>query len=217
MVAIIDYMIKTYKIGDKYNLLTIQKSIRTSVGKGNRKISSVVCKCDCGGETTTTITKLRKGHTTSCGCAFIKAITKHQKTHTRAYTCWGGMKNRCLNSNDTRYKDYGGRGIKVCDSWLKFENFWRDMGDSPNGKSLDRIDVNGNYCKENCRWATPKQQQNNMRNNIVLPFNGITKTLSQWAEKSKLKHSTLNARLRRGWTLERALTTKKQKYKRKEV
>jgi hypothetical protein len=118
------------------------------------------------------------------------------------------MLGRCFYPACDRYKNYGGRGITVCPEWLSFENFYRDMGDRPSPKhSLDRIDVNGHYCKENCRWATPKEQQNNRSNNRVVEFNGEVRTLAGWAEYIGINYHTLCSRIYAGWSEEAALTT----------
>lgn len=126
------------------------------------------------------------------------------------------MKGRCNNKNDDRYTDYGGRGIKYDPKWEKFDGFWEDMEEGyADNLSLDRIDVNGDYTKENCRWATSKQQSRNMRNNVCLTFNGKTQTLPEWAEELGIKGSTLACRYKRGWSDERILTQKKGNYAQK--
>lgn len=118
------------------------------------------------------------------------------------------MKYRCDNKKD---KDYGGRGITYDPRWEKFENFLQDMGERPEGKTLDRINVNGNYCKENCRWATMKQQQRNKRCNIIYEFNGNKLTLSEWSEITGIGRTTLDMRIRTyGWPVEKALSTSVQ-------
>jgi hypothetical protein len=116
------------------------------------------------------------------------------------------MIKRCTNPNFKRYQDYGGRGIKVCDRWMDFANFYADMGDAPPGMSIDRIDNDGDYTPENCRWATTKQQCNNKRNNRILTLNGVSLTATQWCERIGLSQQTLASRLRAGWPVERALT-----------
>lgn len=120
---------------------------------------------------------------------------------TRTYNLWQAMLAR------TRYgrKDYAGRGITVCDSWLKFENFYADMGEAPTGMSLDRIDNNGNYEPSNCRWATHTQQMNNRRNNVFIEWDGKKQTVRQWERDLGMKPTTLRSRLRNGWSLEKAM------------
>lgn len=120
----------------------------------------------------------------------------HRMRKTTFYTAWANMKQRCLNSNNIDFINYGGRGIVFCDEWAKFENFKEDMYDSwQSGLTLDRIDVNGNYCKENCRWVTRKRQNNNTRANRYLTYEGVTRTLSEWASFVGIKRSTLSMRL----------------------
>ena len=124
------------------------------------------------------------------------------------YKRWESIIRRCYNQNCKGYKFYGERGIKVCDRWLNnFENFHEDMGDCPIGMSLDRIDNNGNYCKENCRWATKKQQAQNRRSSRMITYKNETKCLKEWAEKFNIIRSTLDVRLNHGWDIEKALLT----------
>ena len=116
--------------------------------------------------------------------------------------------NRCYNPNNPAYSRYGGRGIKVCERWRKIENFIADMGQKPEGKSIDRIDNNGNYSPENCRWATHKEQMNNKRNNRILIHNGLSLTMAQWAEKLNTSSPVLCRRLNNyKWTIKKALST----------
>lgn len=144
-----------------------------------------------------------------------RARATHGASRTKIYNIWLKMISRCTKALDPAYDRYGGRGIRVCDRWMSFENFFADMGDCPAGKSLDRIDVNGDYRKENCRWASHKEQNQNRRDNRMITFNGETLVLQEWARRLGITHSTLQERLSK-WTLERALTepahnTRKQK------
>lgn len=133
---------------------------------------------------------------------------KHKMVGTRIYKSWSMMKNRCSNKNNPYYKNYGGRGIKVCDEWLNFINFYADMGERPKGKSLDRIDNNKGYCKSNCKWATREEQMNNMRRNHLITYNGRTQNVSQWAKEFNIKNSVVFGRLKIGWSIEKALMFK---------
>jgi hypothetical protein len=129
-------------------------------------------------------------------------------SHTHVYAVWQAMLQRCENPNAQVWENYGARGISVCAEWHKFERFFADMGDRPKGYSLERVDNDGNYCKENCEWVKVKRQANNTRRNRILEFNGEKRTLAGWAEWAGLTWYTLRARLDvYGWSLERALTT----------
>lgn len=170
------------------------------------------CKCDCGTIKNIDGLNLRQGTTLSCGCLHKEIHADQLRTHgmadTPPHNSWNGMLQRCENPNDPRYRDYGGRGVAVCSEWHDFQGFWNDMADSySEGLTIDRIDVNGNYCKENCKWSTQKEQANNRRNNHLLSFDGTTQTISQWADALGIKYDTLFTRIKRGWSAERALTT----------
>lgn len=127
-------------------------------------------------------------------------------TNSREYHSWSAMKQRCNNPKDKRFANYGGRGITYCKEWDNFENFIKDMGKRPDSYSLDRIDNNGNYCKENCRWSNIKTQMNNTSRNTIFFINNIGKTLSQWISNFGLKSSTVRQRFYvYGWSLEKSL------------
>lgn len=132
----------------------------------------------------------------------------HGKRYTNTYTKWANMKSRCQNKNDPRYKWYGGRGISICDEWQLFSGFYSDMGDPPTAKhSLDRIDNNKGYYKDNCRWTTHKEQCRNRSSNSLITYNGQTKSKTEWAEDYGLTYHQLKNRLSSGWAIEKALTT----------
>lgn len=135
--------------------------------RDNNRCIIYKCKCDCGNYTEVPIYRLRTGHTRSCGCLVKTNGLKHGHSpngkKSTSYISWYSMKQRCLNPNNRYYKYYGGRGITICERWMKFENFLEDMGERPKELSLDRIDNDGNYEPSNCKWSTRKEQQNNRR------------------------------------------------------
>ena len=125
------------------------------------------------------------------------------------YNSWQLMKTRCFCKKDEHYKNYGGRGITVCERWLGengFKNFYEDMGDRPVNRTLDRIDNNRGYYKGNCRWATKKEQGNNKRTNVLLSFGGTVLNITQWAEKLKMSRGVIYSRLNLGWSVEKTLS-----------
>lgn len=152
---------------------------------------------------------IKKGEGKYCSrnCHNLSQVT-HGKTKTRMYGIWSSMKQRCYNPNATSFSDYGGRGIKVCDRWQSFEPFYVDIGERPQGHTLDRIDNTKDYSPENCRWATFIEQNNNTRGNNNITFNGTIMTLKQWTEKFGLKYKVVSLRINQlKWSIEKALTT----------
>lgn len=171
------------------------------------------CRCDCGAELTVHAYGLKSGATQSCGCLQKEEIQKqgwknkrHGLTESKTYLSWISMRKRCEYKKGNRWKLYGGRGVKVCRRWLKFENFLEDMGERPAGLTLERKDNNGDYCQKNCMWASQKEQQNNRRNNRRLEVGGVTLTLAQWSAKTGISGSVITSRISRGWTIEQAVT-----------
>lgn len=169
-----------------------------------------VCECDCGNTCVVVSTSLRTGNTKSCGCLRRKITSERFRTHGQSktgdtYGIWLGIMARCYNKNRKAYKDYGGRGIKVCDRWHDFSNFYSDMGDRPSGYTLDRIRNNEDYGPTNCRWTSYDEQANNRRNTISLTVCGVTRTLSRWAKIMNVKYTTLWYRVSHGWEPEKAL------------
>lgn len=150
---------------------------------------------------------LKSGNTMSCGCYKSEQAASHGMSDSSEYKIWDAMLQRCGNPKTQKYTAYGGRGITVCAEWSSFEQFYKDMGPRPSkDHSIDRIDNNGNYCKENCRWATRKEQQNNKRSNRMLTCKGETHTLTQWAAELGISLDGLRWRLKQGWSDEDAVT-----------
>lgn len=172
------------------------------------------CQCSCSTVKNFYGYALEKGKSRNCGCKFNKT---HGESKTPLYNVWAEMKQRCYNPKDTYYQYYGGRGITVCQAWLNdyvefrnwsYANGYKDerLSSGRNKYTIDRINVNGNYEPSNCRWVEWETQNNNMRNNHFLTYNGETLTLAQWAKKVGLKSRCIKGRLSRGWSVERALT-----------
>lgn len=186
-------------------------------------IRMLVCACDCGNEITTSNKHLVSGSPSSCGCQRKRLIGSGQRTHgkfgTSVYSIYHSMLARCLNPKHIGFKHYGGRGITVCDRWQNsFENFYEDMGDRPTSKhSIDRIDVDGDYCPENCRWATHTRQCNNKRNNVRTLYNGELLTYAELSVICGLPRQTIRDRLLLGWSVEDAMYKPVQPCKRKKI
>lgn len=197
--------------GHVFGRLTVQ-SFAGYFGTTKAKWS---CDCSCGERGVVVFGyNLKNGNTESCGCVRVERSkernTTHGMTETRIYAIWCDMIGRCYNENKDDFDRYGGRGIRVCDRWRGddgFVNFLSDMGDRPSQNlSIDREDVNGDYCPDNCRWATQKQQQRNRRDNRIITFRGVTACLAEHCERENLPYSRTLARLDHGWSTERAFT-----------
>lgn len=190
---------------EKYGKLTILKEDHEKKYKNGTVIKFVLCKCDCGKKKIINLNNLQRGLVKSCGC-IVK--TKNGLSNSRIGRIYHGMIQRCYNNKDLNYKNYGGRGIVLCKEWLNnFMNFyvWAKENGYKENLTIDRIDSNGNYCPENCRWVDMKTQQNNRRNNRLLTFEGKTKTITQWAKEYKMSYRNLFYRLKNGYSLEKAL------------
>lgn len=192
--------------GIKYGKLTALH--QTEKGR----YAKYMCRCDCGVEKVIHKSALVGGLTNSCGCWASEQLADRNTTHgmskTAEYVIWAAIKRRCYLVTTKEYARYGARGIRVSDEWLNsFEAFFRDMGKRPEGLSIERIDNDGNYCKENCRWATPTEQANNRRSSRLINFNGTIKTLMQWSKETGFKQFTISQRIDKlGWSIEDALT-----------
>jgi hypothetical protein len=209
--------------------LTNQKFGRLLVikyyGKSKDGHSIWTCKCDCGNIINVTSNSLKTKNTKSCGCLHKEIARKrkgskcnfykHGKANTRLFNIFHGIKERCLNNSDRNYKLYGKKGIKICNEWLDKENGfinfynWAINNGYSDNLTIDRIDVNGDYCPENCRWVDMKVQANNRTNNHLVTYNGKTHTISEWSKITTIKSDTLVKRLNiYKWSIEKTLTKK---------
>lgn len=205
----------TNLVGQKFGKLTVLRLSET-YEKGT---ALWVCQCECGNTTVVFASNLTRKHTTSCGChkkANYKTMNLthgatagkmgEKNSYPSSYKIWCSMKQRCYDKNLPQYKYYGERGIAVCERWHSYANFVADMGEPPIGKSLDRIDNNGGYSPENCRWTDMKTQQRNKRNAHLITYQGETKSLAEWAEHIGVPRGNLHNRIFRGWSIHRAFT-----------
>jgi hypothetical protein len=189
--------------GEKYGRLTVIRRISTT-GYGQPKW---LCRCACGREAEVFGNALRAGRTHSCGCLQRETATSHGGTGTSEFNVWQMMWQRCTNAKQNSYPRYGGRGIRVCDRWLSFDNFRSDMGPKPTPiHKLERVNNDGDYEPANCRWATPLEQGRNKANNRILEYRGGRRTLMEWCRLLGLKKSTAINRLARGADVATALT-----------
>jgi hypothetical protein len=199
-------------VGERFTRLTyLEAEDHSPSGK-----SVGLFRCDCGIEKSIIIASIRSGLTLSCGCynseKTVLMYTKHGDAagkKTAEYSVWEGLRKRCRNENDSHFHMYGGRGIEVCSRWDDFANFLSDMGRRPSGAhSIERIDTNGNYEPENCRWATTVEQANNTRRNVYVTINGQHMSLADACGGSKTSfYQTVYSRhVRLGWPIERALS-----------
>lgn len=170
-----------------------------------------LCKCECGNYKEVLSASLRTGKTRSCGCYNdeIRQLTNTIHGHSSrfykspSYQCWDAIIQRCTNKKHKQYKDYGGRGIVACDRWLDFKLFLQDMGEKPSSSySIERIDNNLGYYKENCKWATREQQSRNKRNNVWITYNSEKLIITDWANRLKTQPSIIRRSINRGKTFD---------------
>lgn len=197
--------------GNRYGRLTVIKRVPNTLPRTTRWL----CKCDCGKLHEVNKNMLVNGHTQSCGCLarelFMhnKLRETHNESRTRLYRVWQSMKQRCYDKSTNAYEYYGGRGITVCDDWLRYENFseWAHKSGYAENLTIDRIDNNKGYGPDNCRWATIKEQNRNKRTSHIIEFNGAKECLAYWSEKLNIPMSTMVNRINRGCTPEQVLET----------
>lgn len=200
--------------GKRFGRLTVIKQLDGHRQPNGAMVTQWLCKCDCGNEIVVSSGNIRSGHTISCGCYREEKRKTNSKTHgmahTRIYNIWTTMKQRCYCKNKDHYNCYGGRGITVCKEWKDdFKAFydWAVSNGYKDTLTIDRIDVNGNYCPENCRWITQKEQANNTRATRFITHNGITKSISEWCEELGINKNTLHSRIDLyGWSIEDAFS-----------
>lgn len=185
-------------------LVVIERADNTNAGKPRW-----LCLCDCGKNAVVSGSDLKAGKVLSCGCKKKEQLTTRNFVHgmegSKLYHVWKGMKQRCSNPNHKGFAQYGGKGISVCNEWLAdFETFynWSMKNGYQDGLSIDRIDNDKGYSPDNCRWATPREQNNNKRSNKLITIDGKTKTAAQWGLERGIRRSTYDRRLRSGWTPE---------------
>jgi len=208
--------------GERYGFLVIEGEMPARRVSGSTK-RYVRCRCDCGRDVEVRLSHLRSGHTISCGCfrpeGRIYSLLYHGLKDSPEYGIWKGMKKRCYKERSRGYRNYGGRGIRVCDRWLhSFKAFYEDMGPRPTpGHQIDRIDGNGDYEPGNCRWSTRREQNRNRVDNCFYDFDGKTLCLKDWADLYGMRKGTLHDRLARGMSFEEALTSPVRKWVRQDV
>lgn len=189
-------------IGRRFGLLTV---VSIEPDRNGKKGTYWICRCDCGIIKSVRNDALR--HRKSCGRH--SKNRKHGKTYSAAWYSWQNMIRRCREPKNPAYKNYGGRGIKVCNQWMKFENFYADMGDPPDGMTIERLDVDGDYEPNNCRWATYVEQNNNRRDNRRIEIDGKINTLSEWCREYGQPYGRVARRLSQGWPERYAIEARK--------
>lgn len=191
--------------GKKFCRLTVKEKHGSRNGR-----PMWLCQCECGNITIVKGSYLANGDTKSCGCLKKEPrIKTHRMSKTPEYVAWCSIKCRCYNKNQEKYKNYGDRGIKVCDRWKhSFINFYSDMGKRPSAAhSIDRINNDDSYSPDNCKWSTKVEQANNTRSNNTIEINGEFNTLAQWCRFHNINYSAVQMRIRRGWSEIKAITT----------
>lgn len=205
--------------GRVFGRLTVMKQDTARDGDRIRWL----CRCSCGKSNVSILSaSLMKGITRSCGCIRSEMIATRSTTHGMSrkseYNIWTSMKDRCSNPNSPDSPDYHKRGIRVCSRWERFENFYADMGPRPPGFYIDRINNDGDYSPENCKWVSPIDSARNRRSNRILTFKGESKTMTEWSEILGIHQATLSNRINTyGWSVEKSLSTPARKIRKRRV
>lgn len=201
-------------IGNRYGRLFVIDKAEPHISKSGRAYTAWLCRCDCGNTVVVIGDNLKRNKTHSCGCYQKEFLSCRMKTHGeseyRLYGIWEQMRNRCYRKSVLHYSDYGGRGIIVCDEWKNsYESFrdWALVNGYQDNLSIDRINNDGNYEPDNCRWVSAAQQANNRRSNRLITYNGETHNVSEWAKILNKNPKSLYSRIYAGWDLEKVLTT----------
>ena len=199
--------------GKRFGRYTVVRRADSYISKTGSYQSRWLCRCDCGNERIVFAQALKSGNSLSCGCYQKDAVTKHGWKGSRLYGIWHNMKHRCTNQNCKEYRNYGGRGISVCEEWMEFSPFkdWALDNGYSDALTIDRIDVDGNYEPTNCRWVSAKVQANNRRNNNYITVAGETRTITEWSTLSGISRQAIRWRLQHGWTTEDAVKQPRRK------
>ena len=202
-------------LGMRFGSWTVIDTAPTHITDSGNRFTMWKCKCDCGTIKNVFTNSLINGRSTSCGCNHSRmaaetakqTFTTHGESKTRLYKIWAGMRKRCRDKNAYNYYLYGGRGIDVCDDWNDFVTFklWAEQSGYDDSLSIDRIDVNGNYEPDNCRWATRIEQSNNRRANRYISFNNETHTIAEWSCILNIPYKRLHKKITQGKSLEEIL------------
>ena len=207
--------------GKKFNRWNVLSRADDYIDSSGRVYHTWLCQCSCEKQTLRVVLgkNLLRGTSNSCGCLAAEAASKNFSTHkmsnTRLYGIWSNMRKRCLNQNDSAYKNYGGRGISICSEWEDFACFmeWALTHGYNDTLTIDRIDNNKGYAPENCRWVNYKTQANNTRNNVNITIDGVTHTASEWGDITGVPSYEILFRMHHGWSPERAVKTPLMKKK----
>lgn len=204
--------------GKRFGRLSVTRRDGSKTYPSGKTSTAWLCVCDCGNSHRTTKGALMSGSSKSCGCFQREDLSARRRaralglSNTKVYHAWVGMISRTSDIRDIGWRNYGGRGITVCEKWKSFLEFYNDMGEPPTSRhSLGRKDNEKGYFKDNCRWETQKEQTRNTRRNVILTVNGESKCAQDWSAVSGVKAGLIRARVKAGWNHSKAIYQKSQK------